>query len=70
MITAETRYETYDGKLLVIVKAFKTWGDYLEDSQHEVLKLTEHNNLRWFMNTKSLSSRQICWAQDHSGYHF
>ena len=32
MILAETRYKTYDGKLLAIVKAFKTWRHYLEGS--------------------------------------
>ena len=32
MISAETRYETYDGELLTIVKAFKTWRHCLERS--------------------------------------
>ena len=59
MIPAETRYETHDGELLAIVEAFKTWRHYLEGSQHEVLVLTDHNNLRRFMDTKSLSSRQV-----------
>ena len=57
IIPAEIKYETYDGELLVIVEAFKTWRHYLERSQHEVLVFTDHNNLRWFMDTKSLSSR-------------
>ena len=70
MIPAETRYKTHDGELLAIVEAFKTWKHYLESFQHEVLVLTDYNNLRRFMNTKSLSSRQICWAQELSRYHF
>ena len=70
MIPAETRYETHDGELLAIVEAFKTWRHYLEGSQHEVLVLTDHNNLRRFMDTKSLSSRQVRWAQELSRYHF
>ncbi len=45
MIPAETRYETHDGELLAIVKAFKTWRHYLESCKHEVLVLTDHNNL-------------------------
>ena len=57
MIPAETRYETHDGKLLAIVKAFKMWRHYLEGCKHEVLVLMDHNNLRWFMDTKSLSSK-------------
>ena len=32
--------------------------------------LTDHNNLRRFMDTKSLSSRQVRWAQELSRYHF
>ena len=64
IIPAETRYETYNGELLAIVEAFKTWRHYLEGFQHEVLVLTDHYDLRRFMETKSLSSRQVRWAQD------
>ena len=70
MIPAETRYETHDGELLAIVEAFKTWRHYLEGCKHEVLVLTDHNNLRRFMDTKSLSSRQVRWAQELSRYYF
>ena len=59
MIPAKTRYETYDGKLLAIIEAFKAWKHYLKDSQHEVLILTDHNNFRRFIDTKSLSFRQV-----------
>ena len=70
MILAETRYETHDGELLVIVKAFKRWRHYLEGCKHEVLVFTDHNNFRCFMDTKSLSSRQVRWAQELSRYYF
>ena len=70
MILAGIRYETHNGELLAIIEAFKTWRHYLEESQHEVLVLTNHNNLRRFMKTKSLSSRQVRWAQELSRYHF
>ena len=70
MIPAKIRYETHDGKLLAIIEAFKTWRHYLKGSQHEVLILTDHNNLRRFMETKSLSSRQVYWAQELSCYYF
>ena len=62
MIPTKTRYETHDGELLAIVEAFKTWRHYLEGCKHKVLVLNDHNNLRWFMDTKSLSSRQVRWA--------
>ncbi len=70
MIPTETWYETHDGELLAIVEAFKAWRHYLEGCKHEVLVLTNHNNLQRFMNTKNLSSRQVRWAQELSKYHF
>ena len=70
MILAETRYETHDGELLAIVEVFKTWRHYLEGSQHKMLVLTDHNNLCRFIDMKSLSSRQVRWAQKLSRYHF
>ncbi len=62
IILTETRYETHDGELLTIVEAFKTWKHYLEGCKHEIHVLTDHNNLQRFMDTKSLSSRQVRWA--------
>ncbi len=59
MIFVETWYETHNQELLAIVKAFKTWRHYLEGCKYEVLVLTDHNNLRRFMDTKSLSFRQV-----------
>ena len=70
MIPAETRYKTHDGELLAIIEAFKTWRHYLEGCKHEVLVFTDHNNLCQFMDIKSLSSRQVHWAQELSQYHF
>ncbi len=70
MIPAETRYGTHDPELLAIVEAFKTWRHYLECCKYEVLILTDHNNLRQFMDTKNLSSRQVRWTQELSQYHF
>ena len=70
IIPTKIRYETHDGELLAIIESFKTWRHYLEGSQHEVLVLTDHNNLRRFMELKSLSSKQVCWAQKLSRYHF
>ena len=70
MIPAKRNYETHDAELLAIVEAFKHWRHYLEGSTHEVLVLTDHNNLRKFIDTKRLSGRQIRWAQELSRYNF
>ena len=56
------RYKTQNAESLAIVKAFKNWRHYLEDCQYKVLVLTDNNNLCQFMDRKSLSSRQVCWA--------
>ena len=47
-----------------------TWHHYLKGCKHEVLVLTDHNNLHRFMDTKSLSSRQVRWAQEFFQYYF
>ena len=70
MIPAETRYETNDGEILAIIEAFKTWRHYLEGWKYEVFILKNHNNLRQFMDTKSLNSKQVRWAQKLFWYHF
>ncbi len=70
MISTETRYKTHNQELLAIVEAFKTWCHYLEGCKYKVLVLTDHNNLRRFMDTKSLSFCQVRWAQELSRYHF
>ena len=70
MIPAKKRYKIHNDEFLAIVEAFKTWCHYLEGCKHKVLVLTDYNNFRRFMDRKSLSSRQVCWAQDLSQYHF
>ena len=36
MIPTKTKYKTYNGKLLAIVKVFKKWWHYLESCKHKV----------------------------------
>ena len=70
MILTETHYKMHDAKLLAIIKAFKSWYQYLEGCQYEVLVLSNHNNLCRFIDTKSLSSRQVGQAQKLYRYYF
>ena len=70
IILAKIRYETHNAKLFTIVKVLKNWRYYLKDCQYEVLVLTNQNNLRWFMDTKSLSFRKVRWAQELFRYYF
>lgn len=64
MIPVETQYKTHNGELLLIVGVFKPQKHYSEGCKHKVLVFTNHNNFRQFMDTKSLNSRQVCWAQE------
>jgi RNase H-like domain found in reverse transcriptase len=57
MTGAERNYEISDGKLLVIVVAFKEWRQYIEGSQHTVEILCDYENLKYFMITKVLNRR-------------
>ena len=59
IIPIETWYKTHDAELLVIVEAFKTWHHYLEGCKHKFFILTNYNNLRQFIDMKSLSSCQV-----------
>ncbi len=61
MINVERNYETYDQKLLVIVVMFKHWQHYVKDNYHTVEVLTDHNNLKNFMNVQKLNERQVRW---------
>lgn len=70
MIPAERNYETHDAELLAIVMCFKQWRHYLEGSVHPIEVLTDHNNLRGFMNVKVLSGRQARWAMKIAAYDF
>ena len=70
MTLAEIKYGTHNDELLAIIEVFKTWTHYLERFWHKVFVFTDNKNLYWFMNIKSLSSKQVHWAQKLSCYHF
>ena len=67
---AKTHYEIYNQELLTIVKAFKHWWHYLENSHYFIEILTDHNNLWEFMNVKSLNKRQAHWVIRLAAYDF
>jgi hypothetical protein len=57
LIAAEYNYDTHDQELLAIVKSLEHWRQYLEGVHFELL--TDHQNLKWFMETKTLNHRQV-----------
>lgn len=57
LIQAEYNYDVHDQELLAIVKSLEHWRRYLDSTFFEVL--TDHQNLKWFMETKVLNHRQV-----------
>jgi hypothetical protein len=57
MIFAEMNYETHDQELLIIVECFKHWKHYLKKNYHMMKVFIDHNNLKDFMNVKTLNER-------------
>ena len=52
---AEVNYSTEEQEMLTIVCAFTEWRHYLEGVRHQVLVLTDHSNLWFFMTTMTLN---------------
>ena len=55
---AEVNYDTHDKELLAIVDCFKKWRRFLEGANHQVMVITDHNNLELFLTRKDLNRRQ------------
>ena len=70
MILAKTWYKTHNSEFLAKVKSFKTWRHYLKSCRFKILVLTNYNNLCRFRDTKKLSFKQVCWAQEPFKYYF
>lgn len=70
MVPAERNYDIYDKELLAVVRCFQEWRHHLEGATFTVVVLTDHNNLRWFLSTKTLTGRQARWAEFLAGFDF
>jgi hypothetical protein len=62
MIFTEMNYKTHDQKLLIIVECFKHWKHYLKRNYHTMKIFIDYNNLKDFMNVKTLNKWQIKWT--------
>jgi hypothetical protein len=58
---AERNYEIYDKELLAVVKALKTWRQYLLDAKERFEIWTDHENLKYFREPQKLNARQARW---------
>jgi hypothetical protein len=67
---AESNYESYDKKLMAIVRAFKESLPELQSVENPIQVLSDHKNLEYFMSTKLLNRRQARWSQFLSHFNF
>jgi len=60
---AEINYDVHNKELLAIVESFKKWRHYLEGVATPVEVYTDHRNLTYFSETKTLSQRLARWSE-------
>lgn len=66
----EHRWQVHDQELGAIVFCFQEWRAWLMGSKEPVVVLSDHANLRYFMNAQTLTPRQARWAYFLSEFHF
>jgi len=54
--------QVYDKEFLAIITTFEQWRSYLAGAQHRVQVLTDHKNLLYFTNIRTLNRRQARWS--------
>ena len=69
MSPAERNYDIHDKEMLAIVNAFKVWRHYCHGAR-TIPVYTDHNNLKYFMDAKTLNGRQARWAAYLSQFDF
>ena len=70
MNPAERNYVTGDQELLAIVASFKAWRHYFKGAKYTITVISDHNNLKYFLESKPLSQRQAHWAEFLSEFDF
>jgi transposase InsO family protein len=69
MSPPEQNYGVGEKELLGIIKCLKHWKPYLMGARHQVVVLTDHQNLRTFTTTKVLDERRLVrWAQELASF--
>jgi len=63
LLPAEKNYHIHDTELLAALEGFELWRHYLAYSDHPATILTDHKNLEYFSEKRSLSERQIRYAE-------
>jgi transposase InsO family protein len=64
MAPAEQNYDIREKELLALVVAVKLWRHYLEGSELPFKILTDHESLKYFQSSRTLSRRQARWSEE------
>jgi hypothetical protein len=67
---AERNYEIYDKELLTIIKALRTWRQYLLNAKKQFEICTDHKNLKYFQEPQKLNAQQARWYLMLQEYNF
>jgi hypothetical protein len=70
MIEAERNYQTWDRKMLAIIRALEERRHYLEGLPQPFEIITDHNNLTFWSTAQNFSQRQAHWALWLSRFNF
>lgn len=70
LMETECNYEIYDKELLAIVRCFEEWRPELEGAAFPIKVITDHRNLEYFMETRTLNRRQARWSEFLSRFQF
>ena len=62
----QRRWPTHDRELHAIVVALRRWRHYVDGT--DITVLTDHNSLKYFMEQRELSKRQIRWLETLQEY--
>ncbi len=62
----QRRWPTHDRELHAIVCALRRWRHYVDGT--DITVLTDHNSLKYFMEQRELSKRQIRWLETLQEY--
>jgi hypothetical protein len=62
LTSAEVNYQVYNKEFLAIITTFEQWRPYLAGAQHRVQVLTNHKNLLYFTNIRTLNRCQARWS--------
>src|ERR1700760_4562195 len=66
----ERKYEIYDRELLAIIMALKAFRYMLLGTKHKITIRSDHNNLKYFKETRKITHRQARWIEFLADYDF